>query len=174
MKSGPFWIKNLACIPHIICWYVWWQKKWKLLLFRWLFKADSVLTPAAARDFKQQEIWAHLIKIYECKMFGLFVCAFVWPSLKLVKYWVMKSGPFLIKNLAYIPPYYLLVGLVTKEVKIAPVLVAFQSRLSQLQAAARDFEQQEIWACLLNINVWFFVCGFVWSLSGMFWQKKGI
>ena len=54
------------------------------------------------------------------------------------------SEQFLIKNLAY-PPYYLLVGLVMKGVKVAPVLVAFQSRLSQLQAAAAwDFKQQDI------------------------------
>ena len=43
------------------------------------------------------------------------------------------------------PPYYLLVGLVIKGVKVAPVPMAFQSRLSQLQAAAAwDIKQQEI------------------------------
>ena len=50
------------------------------------------------------------------------------------------------------PPLHLLVGLVTKGVKVAPVLVAFQSELSQLPAAAaQDFEQQEIWAHLIKI-----------------------
>ena len=54
----------------------------------------------------------------------------------------------------------MLVGLVTKGVKVAPVLVAFQSGLSQLQAAAaRDFEQQEIWHIWLrSTNLFGFLC----------------